>query len=422
MKKAKIIVITGLIAIILFAFVVAVSMNRKNSVTARTVNFIIEESKISSISLANFDVKDTFTGSPQMDTIFDIYLDKFDNSVWQLGYDNANKIYKIHFTNLNTKEEKDLKLKKREADLIAGGKILSDEHNIYAGIEDTLFIVNKKTWNVKSRKLPIERFKIDEQLVPDKNFVRNNYIIDMEKIGNNLAISRNCSTALLFYNLESGDFSTLKLPPSFGTVNELLGIESKDLLFVTNFYSGKKDFTIRNKFGCLNLKTNEFDIFELPIDYLFAYKEDVYGVSPSEGLIKLDKNFKKIESTNINNLNLLSPIIPSDMGLWFIGSDITINDFSDEVLPVNNTKFYYSADITKPVEYVGLFSPKDKSIIKYYLPLFEAGSVYGGSSLDLEKINKEPRKGFELITKILPGKDNSVILIKGFGKALEVKP
>jgi len=80
---------------------------------------------------------------------------------------------------------------------------------------------------------------------------------------------------------------------------------------------------------------------------LFVYHDDIYGVSPTEGLIKLDKNLKRIESTHIDDLNILSPIVSSNSGIWFIGSDIDINNFSDEVLPANNTVFYYSSDITK---------------------------------------------------------------------------
>ena len=427
MKKIGIVVIIiGAIAASLIAL--STSVNRINYAAARTVNFTEEEVPISKTSLANFDVKNISTNVPRSNTIFDIRKDPFSDYILQLGYDEVSKTYKLYFLKRASAESKSIipvksiVLKKRKMRLIAGGKILTDKDNIYVGIEDALFTINRKTMSVKSVKLPAVRFKISENLVPDEEFVQNNYIIDMAKLDNEITISQNCATSILFYDIKTGKFRTVKLPESFGTVNHLLALQDRNILFVTNFYSGDKNFTINNKFGYLNLKTNAFNILNLPVSYLFTVSGAVYGMSPVKGLIKLDENSSKVEFTPLSRLHILSPLVPSKDKLWFVGSDIDTKNLLDETLPVNNTVTYYSDKLTKPVEYIGLYSFKDRSLKKYYLPLISMGPAYGGYSVNTQKAPEKALKGIELIKQIIPQENGSVILLKGTGKALEVNP
>ena len=421
-----VVIIIGAIAASLIAL--STSANRINYAAAQTVNFTEEEVPISKTSLTNFNVKDISINVPQANTIFDARKDPFSNYILQLGYDEASKTFKLYFLKRTSAESKYIVpvkstvLKNRKMSLIAGGKILTDKDNIYVGIEDTLFIINRNTMTVKSVKLPPVRFKISDNLVPDEEFVQNNYIVDMAKLDNEIAISQNCATSILFYNIRTGKFRTVKLPESFGTVNHLLALQNRNILFITNFYSGDKNFTINNKFGYLNLKTNALNIFNLPVDYLFAINGTVYGMSPVKGLIKLDENFSKVEFTPLSRLHILSPLVSSKGRLWFIGSDIDIKSLLDETLPANNTTIYYSDKLTKPAEYIGLYSFKDRSLKKYYLPLISMGPAYGGYSVNTQKAPKKDLKGIELIKQIIPEENGSVILLKGTGKALEVNP
>ncbi len=244
----------------------------------------------------------------------------------------------------------------------------------------------------------------------------------MAKLDNEVAISQNCATSILFYDTRTGKFRTVKLPESFGTVNHLLALQDRNILFVTNFYSGDKNFTTNNKFGYLNLKTNAFNIFNLPVSYLFTVNGTVYGMSPVKGLIKLDENFSKVEFTPLSRLHILSPLVSSKDKLWFVGSDIDTKNLLDETLPANNTVTYYSDKLTKPVEYIEFYSFKDRSLKKYYLPLVSMGPAYGGYSVNTQKAPEKALKGIELIKQIIPEKNGSVILLKGMGKALEVNP
>lgn len=393
-----------------------------NRIRVEAANYTVENRSLKSITVTKFQIKNVSLGIPNTDTIFDIYEDSATGFLSELGYNRNTNEYELFLSKSGTKSQIKVSLKKRSMDLIAGGKILSDSHNFYVGIENSLFVIDKTSLKVKRIDLPKEKFLIDRKLVPNKVFLKNNYIIDIALLKDEIAISRNCSTAILFYNMANGKFNEIKLPESFGSINKLLALKDKGILFVTNFYSGKKNFLIKNKFACYDLKTKKFLIFGLPVDYLFLYNDTVYGVSPTDGIIKLDKSLKKIEATNITPLNVLTPFVPSKNGLWFVGTDAKINYHPDDILPVNNTVYYYSDNIKKPIEYIGLYSPEDGTVKKHYMPLLKTNYDYGGFTTKTNKPNSKERKGFQLITEIVPGKNGSAILFKGFGKAIVVSP
>ncbi len=177
MKKIGI-VVTIIVAIAASLVALSTSAHRINYAAARTVNFTEEEVPISKTSLANFEVKSISINVPQANTIFDVRKDPFSNYILQIGYDEASKTYKLYFLKRASSGSKSIIpaksiiLKKREMRLIAGGKILTGKDDIYVGIEDALFTINRKTMSVKSVKLPAVRFKISENPFQTKNSCR----------------------------------------------------------------------------------------------------------------------------------------------------------------------------------------------------------------------------------------------------------
>ncbi len=409
MKKAFVIIgIIIAIGVISFAFIRNVPHN-VIAVKAKTMHPVSVNKEMEKIVPSGFKFKKIdFPLVMPFDTI-NAYFDKASDTVWKLTWDPNSNFYTLYYFGVDNLKNGIITLKSTNDNPVKAGKVFSDAANIYAGVENTLFEINKKLRTVKEIKLPPVKFAISKNLVPQTDCAEH-YIIDMCKIGNDIAITRNCTSAILLYDIRSGKFSYLKLPASFGSVNRLLADNSRNFLFVTNFYSGDGSRMVENRFGYIDMRTKEFYIFDAPVKYLLECCGTIYGITPRGGFFKTGNNFEKIEFVSSKSLYIIASYIASNKGLWFVGSDLPIDDSS-------GASGGFRGGFSKPVEYVGLYLPNREVIEKQYLPLIEVYPTYPYGVK-----NKAPLKGISSFAELFVKNDGTVILVRGGCDTVEITP
>ena len=410
---------------IILIFIITISSFWFKGRTLKVKNINIISSNIETVKANINELKMIEVDKPDIPSIRGIFYNPYDNSLNYLHFDIDQKNWFLTITSPYGKIIKSISLISHNVNNEGFGKVIFDKDNIYIGIEDVLLMINKAEYSINKITLPPQKYTIDSKLLPSKD-TNAGEVLDVEKVGNYIAISRDNANSVLLYNLVNKKYEEWKLPDKFGSVNKLIKFDD-DTIFVTNFYSGKGGYLIQDQFGKLNLKTKKLNIFDKPVQKLFVLNESVWGVDLDGNLFTLDKDLREIKTYDLGVV-ITCGIIPSNGKIWFVGSDVdSINGEPliskiDDNPPMDVTEII-SLKIDKQIFFVGYFDPKDKEIRKSYLPLSKPGRVYGVYSpdLNLEDINKELKSSIIIPKGMVDVGINGVFLYSGIvSKILQI--
>ena len=298
------------------------------------------------------------------------------------------------------------------------GKVIFGEDKIYIGLGEHIYSIVRSSGLVEDIVLPKEKLPCSEELLPSKEEANNHDIIDIANVGHLVAISRNNSYGVMLFDPLKKSFDEIKLPQEFGTVNKIIPFDDSTI-FITNFYSGKGGYLIKDQFAKLNLKTKTFYVFNQPVQKLFIYNGKIWGVDLNGKLFTLDDKLEQTKSYDFNTF-VATDIVPSKDGIWFVGADTDPSELniysnvSDEP-PSGNSFGEIGLPIKKQIFFIGCFKPEDHALLKSYLPVYEPTHVYGGPPGAAEKVEKLLKSRIVIPTGIISlDKGGVLVLMDGF--------
>jgi len=412
---------------IILIFIIAISPFWFKGRVLKVKNINIISSNIEIVKANINEFKMVKVDKPDIPSIKGIFYNPYEDSLNYLHLDIDQKNWFLTITSPYGKIIKSICLISHNVNNEGYEKVIFDKDNIYIGIEDVLLIINKADYSINKITLPSQKYIIRSEFLPSKD-TNTGEVLDIEKVGNYIAISRDNANSILLYNLDNKKFEEWKLPDKFGSINKLIKFDD-DTIFITNFYSGKGEYLIQDQFAKLNLITKIFDIFDKPVQKLFVLDKNIYGVDLNGNLFTLDKDLREIKTYDLN-VFITCGIIPSNEKIWFVGSDIDsingeplISEIDDNP-PMDVTQIL-SLETDKQIFFVGYFDPKDGEIRKSYLPLSKPHPVYGVFSpdLNLEDINKELKSSIVIPKGMVDVGINGVFLFSGMvNKILQITP
>lgn len=381
--------------------------------TLKIRNTTLDVSNIETVKAINSQFKMTEVNKPNIPLIRGIFYDPYSGYLNYLHFNTDEKSWILTITSLDGRIVRTIDLGPHKSSYTGLGKICFDKDTIYIGIDEILIFVRRNDHSLERIQIPQRKYTIKSDLKPNKD-TSDSSIIDIEKVGKYIAISRNNANGILLFDVVRKKFDEWKLPEAFGSVNKLVKF-SKDILFVTNFYSGKGGYLIQDQFGKLNLATREFDIFSQPVQKLFAMRNSIWGVDIEGNLFTLDTNLKHIKRYNLG-VFVISQIIPSNGKIWFVGSDVDsingeplVSSIDDN--PPMGVIEVINLETDKPIFFIGCFDPIKGILEKSYLPVSEPRPVYGVPvGIDPDKINSKFKSSVVIPTSIIGVEEHGVLL------------
>ena len=408
--------------VIIVAIAIIVSPVLFKTKTLKVKNITLDVSNAETVKVIDGHFRIGKINGPHIQATRGIFYDPYDENINYIHFDINQKNWILTTTALDGKIVKNIDLAPRDVKSEGLSKAIFDKNDIYVGADETIFIIKKSDYSIDRIKLPPRKYVIDSNLVPNKD-VSKGSIIDIEKVGKYIAISRNNENGILFLNLNNKKFEEWKLPEKFGSINKIVKFND-NIIFITNFYSGKGGYVIKDQFGKLNLTTKEFDIFPQPVQKLFVVKNSVWGVDMKGNLFTLDTNLKYVKKYNLG-VFIISQIIPSNGKIWFVGSDVNSIDGKPLVSSIDDNPPMDAIKVIilktdKPIFFIGCFDPEKGKIEKSYLPVSKPGPVYGIAGIDMNKINSKFKSSVTIPTGIIDAKTHGILLFAG--KIFQIMP
>ena len=415
MKKTIIIMLASIAIIAVFLF----SMNYTNLKPSRFMVTNIYLKEIGTETVKAVDTPFAMKKIPKLNEVgtIGIFYDTFGNNLnYLIRKENGEIVLTV--SSLDGKASKTIhispEVKNKEK-----GKVIFGEDKIYIGLGEHIYSIVRSSGLVEDIVLPKERFPCGEELLPSKEEADNHDIIDIANVGNLTAISRNNSYGVMLFNPLNKSFDEIKLPQEFGTVNKIIPFDD-NTIFVTNFYSGKGGYLIKDQFAKLNLKTKTFYIFNQPVQKLFIYNRGIWGVDLNGKLFTLDDKLEQIKSYDFNTF-IATDVVPSKDGIWFVGADIDPSDglniysnVSDEP-PSGNSFGVIQLPIKKQIFFVGCFKPEGHALLKSYLLLHDPTPVYGPNREAAEKVGEGLKSSVMIPSGIISlDKGGALVLMDDF--------
>jgi len=413
-KEDKMKNIVKLFIVIIVAFAIIISPVWLKTRTLKIRNATLDVSNIETVKAINSQFKMAEVNKPNIPLTRGVFYDPYGDYLNYLHFNNDQQSWVLTITSLDGRIVRTIDLGAHKSSSSGRGKICFDKNTIYVGVDEMIIFIRRKDYSVERIQLSPRKYDIKSDLIPNRD-TSDSSIIDIEKVGKYIAISRNNANGILLFDVDRRKFDEWKLPEEFGSVNKIIKF-SEDILFVTNFYSGKGSYLIQDQFGKLNLATREFDIFSQPVQKLFVVENSVWGVDIKGNLFVLDNELKHIKTYNLG-VFIVSGVVHSNGKIWFVGSDVDsidgkplLSTVSDD--PPTDAVEVINLKTDKQILFIGCFDPTKEDLEKSYLPISKPRPVIGIHSPDinLDKINGEFKSSITIPTGIIDAETHGVFL------------
>jgi len=406
--------IVKLFIVIIVAFAIIISPMWLKTRTLKIRNATLDVSNIETVKAINSQFKMAEVNKPNIPLTRGVFYDPYGDYLNYLHFNNDQQSWVLTITSLDGRIVRTIDLGAHKSSSSGRGKICFDKNTIYVGVDEMIIFIRRKDYSVERIQLSPRKYDIKSDLIPNRD-TSDSSIIDIEKVGKYIAISRNNANGILLFDVDRRKFDEWKLPEEFGSVNKIIKF-SEDILFVTNFYSGKGSYLIQDQFGKLNLAMREFDIFSQPVQKLFVVENSVWGVDIKGNLFVLDNELKHIKTYNLG-VFIVSGVVHSNGKIWFVGSDVDsidgkplLSTVSDD--PPTDAVEVINLKTDKQILFIGCFDPTKEDLEKSYLPISKPRPVIGIHSPDinLDKINGEFKSSITIPTGIIDAETHGVFL------------
>jgi hypothetical protein len=264
--------------------------------------------------------------------------DKDTETIWFIG--KKNNLYTVFYMKLSDKKANALSPAVENPTNVKGDiKILDDK--IYAGINNYLYIIDKKTHEVSVMQLGKERYATKNAPHPIQAI--------LPLASTKIIVSRANACGIIFYDPVSSKSNEYKLPLNVESPFEMLVKDSNGVYFVTHFTDVEEVIS-----GILNPRNRHIVLFDnIPVTHIF-YADGLFAESCNT-LLQIDiknKVFHKVDIKAGNDVRY----IQGENAIYII-SDIGICKY----VPKTNTLYGLKDVSTKYKEVLGVIE-KDSAL------------------------------------------------------------
>ena len=265
--------------------------------------------------------------------------DKDTETIWFIG--KKNNLYTVFYMKLSDKKANALSPAVENPTNVKGDiKILNDK--VYAGINNYLYIIDKKTHEVSVMQLGKERYATKNAPHPIQAI--------LPLAPTKIIVSRANACGIIFYDPVSSQSNEYKLPLNIESPFEMLAKNSNEVYFVTHFTDARFIDTKEGVSGILNPRNRHIVLLDnMPVAHIF-YADGLFAESRNT-LLKIDiknKVFHKIDIKTGNDARYIE-----EENAIYIISDIGIYKY----VPKTNT-LYMLKDVS--TEYKGVLGVIEK--------------------------------------------------------------